>query len=153
MAELKYKIILAKEDLIEINRLREVAPFLRNPRPVYKIIWEGYYRAPTNDLIHRVIGTSPVIGIYRLTNTVNKMSYIGQSANISDRWKQHIKCGLGIDTPNNLLYQGMKQDGVENFKFELIEKCSRLDLNKKEKYWINFYKTDEYGYNMTKGGS
>ena len=151
MAELKYKITLSDEDLIEINRLREVAPFLRNSRPVYKIIWEGYYRNPTNDLINRVISLNNATGIYRLTNTINNMSYIGQAANISDRWKQHIKCGLGIDTPNSLLYKGMLTSGVENFKFEIIETCSRDKLNEREKYWINFYKTEEYGYNMTKG--
>ena len=45
----------------------------------------------------------------------------------------------------------MKTDGVENFKFQVIEECNREDLNKKEKYWIEFYKTDDFGYNMTKG--
>ena len=151
LEEQKYKILISDEDLLEINKLREVAPYLRNPRPVYKIIWEGYYRNPTNDLINRVIGLNNATGIYRLTNTINNMSYIGQAANISDRWKQHIKCGLGIDTPNSLLYKGMLTNGVENFKFEIIETCSRDKLNEREKYWINFYKTEEYGYNMTKG--
>ena len=151
MAEQKYKILLSDEDLVEIKRLREVAPFLRNARPVYKIIWEGYYRNPTNDLISRVLNNKNITGIYLITNTLNQMSYIGQATNVSDRWKQHIKCGLGIDTPNNILYQAMKKDGVENFKFQLIEKCNREDLNNKEKYWIEFYKTNDFGYNMTKG--
>lgn len=151
LEEQKYKIIISDEDLLEINKLREVAPYLRNPRPVYKIIWEGYYRTPTNDLISRVIGTSIKTGIYKLTNTKNNMSYIGQAVNIADRWKQHIKCGLGIDTPNTQLYKIIKKDGVENFKFEVLEECKREDLNRKEKYWIGFYKTDDFGYNMTKG--
>lgn len=151
LAEQKYKISLSQEDLIEINRLREVAPFLRNARPVYKIIWEGYYRNPTNDLITRVLGNKNITGIYILTNTLNNYSYIGQAVNVSDRWKQHIKCGLGIDAPNNILYQAMKKDGVENFKFQLIEKCNREELNDKEKYWINFYKTNDFGYNMNRG--
>lgn len=151
LEEQKYKIIISDEDLLEINKLREVAPYLRNPRPVYKIIWEGYYRTPTNDLISRVIGTSIKTGIYKLTNTKNNMSYIGQAVNIADRWKQHIKCGLGIDTPNTQLYKIIKKDGVENFKFEVLEECKREDLNRKEKYWISFYKTDDFGYNMTKG--
>ena len=124
---------------------------MRNPRPVYKIIWEGYYRTPTNELVNRILGTNQKTGIYRLTNTKTNMSYIGQAVNIGDRWKQHIKCGLGIDTPNNQLYHIMKKDGVENFKFELLEECKREDLNHKEKYWINFYKADDFGYNMTKG--
>ena len=153
LEEQKYKIIISDEDLLEINKLREVAPYLRNPRPVYKIIWEGYYRTPTNNLISRVIGTTTKTGIYKLTNTKNNMSYIGQAVNIADRWKQHIKCGLGIDTPNTQLYKIIKKDGVENFKFEVLEECKREDLNRKEKYWIGFYKTDDFGYNMTRGGS
>ena len=151
LEEQKYKIIITDEDLLEINKLREVAPYLRNPRPVYKIIWEGYYRTPTNDLINRVLGTTQKTGIYRLTNLKTNMCYIGQAVNIADRWKQHIKCGLGIDTPNTQLYQIMKKDGVENFKFELLEECKREDLNRKEKYWIKFYQADDFGYNMTKG--
>lgn len=151
LEEQRYKILISDEDLLEINKLREVAPYLRNPRPVYKIIWEGYYRNPTNNLVNRLLGTNQKTGIYRLTNTKTNMSYIGQAVNVGDRWKQHIKCGLGIDTPNSQLYRIMKKDGVENFKFELLEECKREDLNRKEKYWINFYKADDFGYNMTKG--
>lgn len=151
LEEQKYKIIISDEDLLEINKLREVAPYLRNPRPVYKIIWEGYYRTPTNDLISRIIGTTTKTGIYKITNTKNNMSYIGQAVNIADRWKQHIKYGLGIDTPNTYLYKIIKKDGVENFKFEVLEECKREDLNRKEKYWISFYKTDDFGYNMNSG--
>ena len=30
-----------------------------------------------------------------------------------DRWKQHAKCGLGIDTPAaNKLYKAMQEDGI-----------------------------------------
>ena len=151
LEEEKYKILISDIDLLEINKLREITPYLRNARPVYKIIWEGYYRNPTNDLVNRVLGTKIRTGIYCLTNTLTNMKYIGQAVNVGDRWKQHIKCGLGIDTPNNQLYQIMKKDGVENFKFELLEECKREDLNRKEKYWINFFKTDDFGYNMTKG--
>jgi hypothetical protein len=47
----------------------------------------------------------------------------------------------------------MLKDGVENFSFEIIEKCNRENLNEKEKYWISFYKSQEHGYNMTKGNN
>ena len=69
-----------------------------------------------------------------------------------DRWKQHAKCGLGIDTPQgNKLYQSMLEDGLWNFTFELLEECSREELNKKEAYWIQMYQSDKFGYNSTKG--
>ena len=49
------------------------------------------------------------------------------------RWKDHAKCGLGIDTPaSNKLYKAMLEDGLYNFSFELLEKCSRDELNEKE---------------------
>jgi len=47
----------------------------------------------------------------------------------------------------------MQADGVENFSFEVLEECERSKLNEEEIYWINYYKSQEYGYNMTKGGS
>jgi hypothetical protein len=47
--------------------------------------------------------------------------YIGQSVNISDRFKQHVKCGLGIDAPaTNKLYNNMQEYGVWNFSFEIL---------------------------------
>lgn len=149
----KYKILVTDLDLLEINRLREIAPYFRNARAIYKIIWESYYRNNTTDLINRVIGTGTHTGIYKLTNLKNQRVYIGQAANLADRWKDHIKAGLGIDTPNNMLYAAMMKDGVENFTFEVLEECERSSLNDREKYYIDFYRAQEYGYNMTKGGA
>ena len=45
----KYKILVTELDLLEINRLREIAPYFRNARAIYKIIWESYYRNNTTD--------------------------------------------------------------------------------------------------------
>lgn len=47
----------------------------------------------------------------------------------------------------------MKKDGVENFTFEILEEVPRASLNEREIYWIEFYKTKEYGLNDTKGGA
>ena len=149
----KYKILVSEADLLEINRLREIAPYFRNSRPIYKIIWEGYYRNNTTDMINRVVGTGTRTGIYRLTNMTNQKSYVGQAVDIAERFKQHIKCGLGIDTPSNMLYKAMLKDGVENFIFEVIEECDRSQLNDRETYYIDFYRSQEHGYNMSKGGA
>ena len=52
------------------------------------------------------------------------MCYVGQAANLAERWKQHIKRGLGADPiTKNKLYPAMKAIGVENFSFEVIEEC------------------------------
>ena len=149
----KYKILVTDLDLLEINRLREIAPYFRNARAIYKIIWESYYRNLTTEMINRVVGAGTHTGIYKLTNLINQKVYIGQAADISERFKQHIKCGLGIDTPGNMLYTAMLKDGVENFTFEVLEECDRASLNDREKYYISFYRAQEHGYNMSRGGA
>lgn len=150
----KYKIFIQPTDTTEIKRLKELIPYMRNSRPISKIIWEVYFRSPTNDMILRVLGPGIHCGIYKLTNLLDHKVYIGQSVDVAERWKQHIKCGLGIDTPqNNKLYKAMLADGVENFSFEMLQECDRASLNAQEIYWIDFYKSQDYGYNMTKGGS
>ena len=148
----KYKILVTDLDLLEINRLREIAPYFRNARAIYKIIWESYYRNLTTEMINRVVGAGTHTGIYKLTNLTNQKVYIGQAVDISERFKQHTKCGLGIDTPSNMLYTAMTKDGVENFTFEVLEECERGQLNDREKYYIEFYRAQEHGYNMNKGG-
>ena len=45
----------------------------------------------------------------------------------------------------------MKTDGVENFTFEIIEECDRSQLNEQEKFWINYFQSETFGYNSTKG--
>ena len=149
----KYKVLVSDLDLLEINRLREIAPYFRNPRAIYKIIWESYYRNNTTELVNRVIGTGAHTGIYKITNLTNQKVYIGQAADLASRWKDHIKAGLGIDTPNNILYAAMLKDGVENFSFEVLEECDRASLNDRETHYIQFYEAQSWGYNMTKGGA
>ena len=149
----KYKILVNDLDLLEINRLREIAPYFRNARAIYKIIWESYYRNLTTEMVNRVVGAGTHTGVYKLTNLTNQKIYVGQAVDIGERFKQHTKCGLGIDTPSNMLYAAMMKDGVENFTFEVLEECGRGELNDREKYYIDFYRAQEYGYNMNKGGA
>ena len=148
-----YTIGLTEIATHEIVKLRAVIPYLRNSRPICKAIWEYYYRNLTTDLVNRIVGAGTHTGIYKITCLLDNKIYIGQARDISDRWKTHIKCGLGIDTPSNKLYTAMLKEGVENFSFEVIEECSVNDLNKKEKYWIDYYQSNIYGYNMTAGGA
>ena len=144
-----YKLIIPKEDLDEIKELREVEKHLRNPEPLNKVIWKRYYEKPTTDLIGRVIGSGAHTGIYKITNLTNQMCYVGQAANLAERWKQHIKRGLGADpVTKNKLYPAMKAIGVENFSFEVIEECERSKLDEREDYWQDFFKAKEFGYSI-----
>ena len=77
------------------------------------------------------------------------MCYVGQAVNLADRWKQHIKRGIGAETPTrNKLYPAMLAIGVENFSFEVIEECSREELDVREDYWQDYFKAKEFGYSI-----
>ena len=45
------------------------------------------------------------------------------------------------------------KDGLENFTFELLEKCTNTELNSKEKFYIELYQADKYGYNSKAGNN
>ena len=144
-----YRLIIPEEDLKEISKIREIIPYLRNPEPINKIIYKCYYEKPYNDLIGRVLGLKVHTGIYKITNLANGMCYVGQAVNVSERWRQHIKRGLGAETPTqNKLYPAMLKMGVENFSFELIEDCDRSKLNEREDYWQDYFKAKEFGYSI-----
>ena len=144
-----YKLKLSDLDIQEIKKLREVEPYLRDTRPLNKVIWSVYYDHPCTDLIGRVIGAGRHTGIYKLTNTINGMVYVGQAVDIANRWKQHIKCAIGAENaPNNKLYPAMSAVGPEQFTFEIIEECEPEALNEREQYWQDFYKAKEFGYSV-----
>lgn len=145
-----YRLQLPETSVNDIWALRSVESLLSNAETINKVIWKSYYERPYTDLIGRLgLSNSAVCGIYKITNIENEMTYIGQAVNIAERWKQHIKRGIGAETPiNNKLYPAMKQFGPENFTFEIVEVCPRSKLNEREDYWQEFYKAKEFGYSM-----
>lgn len=144
-----YRLQLTTIDLDEIKRLREVEPYLREKEPLNKVIWKVYYEKPYTDLIGRVVGTGIHTGIYKITNIENQMCYVGQAVNIADRWKQHIKRGIGAEAPTrNKLYLAMLEVGVENFTFEIVEECDKSKLNEREDYWQEFFHAKDFGYSI-----
>lgn len=144
-----YRLQLSEEDITEIEKIRSIIPYLRSAEPINKVIWSVYYQKPYTDLIGRVVGTGRKTGIYKITNIENQMCYVGQAVDIADRWKQHIRRGIGADPPTrNKLYPAMLAIGVENFTFEIIEECAGKDLNSREDYWQNFYHAKDFGYSI-----
>lgn len=144
-----YKLQLSEKDIEEITEIRKIATKLRNPELLNKVLWKIYYEKPYTDLIGRVLGSNIHTGIYKITNLENKMCYVGQSVNIAERWKQHIKRGIGAEAPTkNKLYPAMQSIGVENFSFELIEDCDKTLLNSREDYWQEYFKAKEFGYSI-----
>lgn len=147
-----YCVTVSAADAADIKVLERIKPELKSPRILSMLIWSTYYQKPMTTLCNNVLGTNTICGIYKITNQKNDCCYIGQAVDIAKRWKEHAKCGLGIDTPaSNKLYKAMQEDGLYNFSFELLEKCSKEDLDEKERYYINLYKSKEYGYNTLAG--
>ena len=144
-----YRLQLSQADIDEIKRLREVTPYLRDSEPLNKVIWKVYYEKPYTNLIGRVVGNTSRTGIYKITNIENQMCYVGQAVNLADRFKQHIKRGIGAETPTrNKLYPAMLEYGVENFTFEIVEECERSKLNEREDYWQEYFHARDYGYSI-----
>lgn len=144
-----YRLQLPSSDINEIKKLREVVPYLRDKEALNKVIYKVYYEKPYTDLIGRVVGNRVKTGIYKLTNIENGMCYVGQAVDIADRWKTHIKRGLGAEPGGrNKLYPIMYEIGPENFTFEVIEECPRDQLNTREDYWQDYFKAKEFGYSI-----
>ena len=147
-----YCLTISEIDKADIKMLENIKPQLNKPRVLSMLIWSTFFQKPMATLCNNIIGTSTVTGIYKITNQVTKECYIGQSVDISKRWKDHAKCGLGIDTPaGNKLYKAMQTYGIWNFSWEVLEQCSKDLLDEKEKYYIDLYDSYNFGYNSNTG--
>lgn len=146
-----YTLQLDEADKTDISYLRSIEHNLREARPLRMLIWTTFYRDKANELASR-LGANNACGIYKITHIDSGISYIGQAKNIKDRWVEHIKCSLGIDTPvTSQLYAFTRAKGIENFTFEILEQCPAAELNEKEKTYIEMYQTYEFGLNKTRG--
>ena len=60
--------------------------------------------------------------VYKITNLKNNKCYIGSSIRVEKRWKEHKNTSQNKNNPhyNYPLYQAFREDGIENFKFEII---------------------------------
>ena len=147
-----YCLDISDADKRDIAKLEALKPSLNKPRVLSMLIWQTWFQKPLKALSANVVGATDATGIYKITNIKTKECYIGQAIHIKDRWVEHAKCGLGIDTPaGNKLYKAIQEFGLWNFSFEVLEECPREQLNEKEKYYIDLYSSYDYGYNSTRG--
>ena len=147
-----YRLLPSEADLADSRRLELVKKELNKPRILCMLIWQTYWQPIAKKQFPQIIQAKTKCGIYKITNIITDECYIGQSVDIYKRWCDHCKCGLGIDTPpGNKLYKSIQQYGLDNFTFEVLDECSSSELNEKEKYFIELYQADTFGYNSTKG--
>ena len=92
--------------------------------------------------------------IYKITNTINGMTYIGQTmqrGGFNTRYRNNI----GRFTENKYLKNSINKHGIDKFDInkQLDIAYSREELNEKEIQWINFFNAlKPNGYNLCLGG-
>ena len=147
-----YRLLPSQADLTDARRLEIVKRELNKPRILSMLIWQTYWQPLAKKQFPQILQDKTKCGIYKITNTITDECYIGQSVDVYKRWCEHCKCGLGIDTPpGNKLYKAIQEYGLENFTFELLTECTQSELNEKERYFIELYQADTFGFNSTGG--
>jgi hypothetical protein len=84
--------------------------------------------------------------IYISYDEVNGMKYVGQhtTENLNDGY-----LGSGL-----VIQRILKKYGKERFDCGILEYCkNRNELNRKEKYWIKYFKLKNQSYNIGNGGT
>jgi group I intron endonuclease len=76
-----------------------------------------------------------VIGIYKITNKITGKYYIGQSGRLENRLSNHKKIAFlpNHKQYNDELYIDIREYGVENFAFEILE---TINITESEEKWI-----------------
>lgn len=88
--------------------------------------------------------------IYIHKNKINGKIYVGQTSKIPERRWQNGKGYI-----NQVFYKAIQKYGWNNFEHIILEKhLTQEEANEREKYWINFYHSNnpKFGYNQTNGG-
>lgn len=104
-----------------------------------------------------------ICGIYKIGFLTTSKVYIGQSTDIYRRITEHwLSANATEDNLNSKtqrdymlpVHRAMRKYGRENVYIEILERCSREQLNERERYWIQQYQSDnkEHGYNLASGG-
>lgn len=151
--KLFYTIQLPEEfhDDIEFL-LTTVAAKVQHPDIISKLVWTEYVKPNIENTFKR-IEIKPEPGIYKLTSLINGKCYIGKSTNVKTRIADHFKSAVGIRSiADQVVHHAILKEGFWNWQIEIITYCEKDKLSELEKYYIEFFKAQEYGYNKTGGG-
>ena len=147
-----YRVCLSEFTIEDITLLQEIRQKLHTSESLNKLIYDVYISKAVQEMVKRVLQGGAPSGIYKITRMKTGEIYIGKSTNVKDRWQQHCKTVFGAGTiAHSILHTTMQKDGLQNFTFELVEEVPKEKLTEREKYWINFYGSKEYGLNERNG--
>ena len=152
-AKLFYTIQLPEEYQEDIEfLLTTVAAKVQHPDIISKLVWAEYVKPNLDDTFKRIeIKAEP--GIYKLTSLLNGKCYIGKSTDVKKRITDHFKSTVGIKSiADQLVHHAILKEGFWNWQIEIITYCNKEQLSELEKYYIEFFKSQEFGYNRNSGG-
>ena len=152
-AKLFYTIQLPEEYQEDIEfLLTTVAAKVQHPDIISKLVWQEYVKPNLENTFKRIeIKAEP--GIYKLTSLVNGKCYIGKSTNVKGRITDHFKSVVGITSiADQAVHHAIRKEGFWNWQIEIITYCDKEQLSELEKYYIEFFKAQEFGYNKNSGG-
>lgn len=88
--------------------------------------------------------------VYIHKNILNGKVYVGQTCNLSERWRNN-----GKNYFNSIkFYNAIKKYGWDNFTHEVVySNLNKQAADKLEKELIHKYNSIEDGYNLKEGGS
>ena len=147
-----YRIILDDTAISDMQILLSIREKLTSHENLDKLIYDAYVAKPVMEMTKRVLGGRAPSGIYKITRLKTGEIYIGKSTDVKKRWSEHAKTAYGVGSiAHSILHTTIKRDGIENFTFELLEEVPKDKLTEREKYWITFYGSKEYGLNERNG--
>ena len=149
-----HRIQLKESDKSDIHFLLSIEDNINNKELLHKLIWTEYIQRPFNQMINSVFGSKvPKNVIYCIEDINTHKKYIGKtSAEVSKRWTDHIKNSLNIGTIKRQNIHDALYNHWDEFTFTIIEEVKDDKLGDREKFYINFFQTDKYGFNIKSGG-
>ncbi len=150
-----YRINLDESSKDDIARLLAIVPNFNYKETIYKLIWTEYLQKQFKAMVVRVLGSAdPKNVIYMIKNLDTQEIYIGKTkAEVSKRWTEHLKTSLNIGSISRTLIHKALFNNWDRFAFCILEEVPEgEDLGRREKYYIDFYQSNKYGYNIKAGG-
>jgi len=76
-------------------------------------------------------------GIYMLTNKITKEIYIGQSINLSNRFKNYLNLSYIKSKDSFRISKALIKYGYSKFSLTILEYCNKSDLHAREQYYLD----------------
>jgi Sec-independent protein translocase protein TatA len=148
-----HRILLTDTAKNDIGYLLSIEHNIHNKELLHKLIWSEYIQKPFQQTLKNVLGNrDPRNVIYCIENINTHKKYIGKTqGEVSKRWINHIKASLSIGTISHQSIHDALFAHWDDFTFSILEEVENESLSDREKYYISFFETDKYGYNLKVG--